>query len=385
MVFERFRGSPRVRFELIVALGVVTAAAACGSGSDTTGQNNTGGPQSGSQAAGSGNSPSSGSSTSGSSPQTSGSNVPGSGSSQASGSSGGGSGTSSMEMNSPDAMTPTVVDGSLPLPDVSAPPSCVKGQVKPEQVVMIGDSYMAAAFGNVGANIVADAHMAGALPAGKNYREFYVAGSSMNGSMGSNLNIPYEYNTEAKGNVADNNGLTVTNPKDIQVVIMDGGGNDVLINQRSCLMDATEAALMADTACQTAVSNAAATMDTLWKQMASDGVKQIVYYFYPHLNTAGGGFLTTPAPGVNLVDDEGALSYQKICCGSTFTPTASAPTCTGNAPGIQCTYVDTRPAFEGKVAQYINGGLDNVHPNAMGSMVIANLVWAAMVQNCVAQ
>ena len=293
-----------------------------------------------------------------------------------------------MEMNSPDAMTPALVDGSLPLPDVSAPPSCMKGQVKPEQVVMIGDSYMAAAFGNVGANIVADAQKAGALPAGKNYREFYVAGASMNGSVGTTLNIPYQYNTEAKGNTADNNLLTVTNPKDIQVVIMDGGGNDVLINQRSCLTDATEAALMADTACQMAVTNAAATMDTLWKQMATDGVKQIVYYFYPHLDPAGGGFLPGPptgAPGVNLVDDEGALAYQKICCGSTFTPTVSAPTCTGNAPGIQCTYIDTRPAFEGKVAQYINGGTDHVHPNAMGSMVIANLVWAAMVENCVAQ
>jgi hypothetical protein len=278
-----------------------------------------------------------------------------------------------------------LVDGSVPLPDVSAPPSCMKGQVTPDQVVMIGDSYMAASFGNVGANIVADAQKAGSLAAGKNYREFYVAGASMNGSMGTDLNIPYQYDSEALVNKADNNLLTVTNPKDVQVVIMDGGGNDVLINQRSCLSDATEAALMADTACQNAVTNAAATMDKLWKEMATGGVKHIVYYFYPHLDTAGGGFLPTPAPGVNLVDDEGALAYQKICCGSSFTPTAANPTCTGNAPGTQCTYIDTRPAFEGHVADYIKGGADHVHPTATGSMVIANLVWTAMVQGCIAQ
>jgi hypothetical protein len=376
MLLERFRGSPRVRFELIVALGAVTAAAACGSGPDTTGQNNTlGGPQSGSQAAGSGNSPSSGSSTSGSSPQTSGSN-PGSGSSQASGSSGGGSGTNSMEMNSPDAMTTTGGDAIAPLPDVSAPPSCVKGQVTPSQVVMLGDSYMAATNGNVGANIVADAQKAGALPAGKTYREYYIAAASLNNSSGQ-LNIPYQYNTMAKTDV------TVTNPKDIQVVIMDGGGNDVLINSRGCLSDATTAALMADTVCQAAVTGAGNTMETLWKQMATDGVKHIVYYFYPHLDTNGGVLLPTPAPGVDLVDDEGAANYQKLCCGASFTPTVQNYSCTGDAPGTTCTFIDTRPAFEGHQVDWIQA--DKVHPNAMGSTTIANLTWDAMVANCIAQ
>ena len=37
----------------------------------------------------------------------------------------------------------------------------------------------------------------------------------------------------AKGDVA------VSNPKDIKVVVMDGGGNDVLIDQQSCLTDKT--------------------------------------------------------------------------------------------------------------------------------------------------
>jgi hypothetical protein len=264
----------------------------------------------------------------------------------------------------------------LPLPDVAAPPSCMKGQVTPSEVVMLGDSYMAATNGNVGANIVADAQMAGALPAGKTYREYYIAGAAVNNGAGQ-LNIPYQYDSMAKVDA------TVANPKDIKVVIMDGGGNDVLIDQRSCLTDANMAALQADTACQNAVMNAGNAMEKLWKEMATDGVKQIVYYFYPHLDTAGGGFLTTPAPGVNLVDDEGATAYQKLCCGSSFTPTTTNNTCTGNVLGLQCTFIDTRPAFEGHATDWIQA--DKVHPNPMGSMEIANMTWAAMVANCVAQ
>jgi hypothetical protein len=260
---------------------------------------------------------------------------------------------------------------------------CTKGQVTPSQVVMLGDSYMDKNFGNVGANIIAAAQQAGSLPAATNYREYYLAAAAMNNGAGQ-LNIPYQYDTMAKGDVA------VANPKDIKVVVMDGGGNDVLIDQQSCLTDKTQAIQMADTACMNAVTNTVARTKMLWQEMATDGVKQIVYYFYPHLDPAGGGYLTTPAPGVNLIDDYSAPLYQQICCGSSFTPTTQAPSCTGTAPGTQCTFVDTRPSFNGHSGAAGEPGpdyilSDHVHPNAMGSVVIADLTWNAMVANCVAQ
>jgi hypothetical protein len=248
---------------------------------------------------------------------------------------------------------------------------------------MLGDSYLDKSFGNVGANIIADAQQAGSLPTGTTYREYYLAGAAMNNGLGQ-LNIPYQYDTMAKGDLA------VANPKAIQLVIMDGGGNDVLIDQQSCLTDANQAAQMADTACMNAVTNTVARTKTLWKEMATDGVKQIVYFFYPHLDPAGGGLLPTPSPGVNLIDDYSAPLYQQICCGSSFTPTAQAYTCTGNAPGTQCVYIDTRPAFSGHSGALGEPGpdyilSDHVHPNAMGSVVMANLVWDAMVKNCIGQ
>jgi lysophospholipase L1-like esterase len=248
---------------------------------------------------------------------------------------------------------------------------------------MIGDSYLDPNYGNVGPNIVAAAQKAGALAAGTKYREYYLAGAAMNNGAAS-LNIPYQYDTNAKGD------FSVPNPKDILLVIMDGGGNDVLIDQQSCLTDPTSAAQMADVPCMNAVTNTVARTKALWQEMAGDGVKQIVYFFYPHLDPAGGGLLPTPSPGVNLIDDYSAPLYQQICCGSSFTPTATAYSCSGNAPGTKCTFVDTRPAFQGHSGAFGEPGpdyilADHVHPNATGSVVIANLVWDTMVANCIGQ
>ncbi len=371
----------RGRSGLFMAMGALVTVVACGCGSDTGGQP-LGGPGGGDESS-SGASSGSGSSTSSSGGTTSGGSS--GGSSSGTEQRQGGEGDDASAPGSPDAMTAPVIgpDGASTLPVGTPPATCEKGQVKPAEVVMIGDSYMDKSFGNVGANIIAAAQMAGSLAAGTTYREYYLAGAAVNNGAGQ-LNIPYQYETMAKGDVA------VAMPKDIKVVVMDGGGNDVLIDQQSCLTDKTSAAQMADTACMNAVTNTVARMQKLWQEMATDGVKQVVYYFYPHLDPAGGGLLPTPAPGVNLIDDYSAPQYQKICCGSSFTPTTQAPTCTGNAPGLQCTYIDTRPAFNGHSGAAGEPGpdyilSDHVHPNAMGSVVIANLTWNAMVANCVAQ
>ena len=371
--------SPRAFLALIVSVGIVAAAEGCGSssaGSDPAGQDN------GTSSSGSGSSSGTGSSGASSSGGSSSNSGPSS-----SGTSSSGNNPSPGDEASQDASSPLRTNdaGETIAPDgaVNPPSVCMKGMVTPNQVVMIGDSYLDPAYGNVGPNIIADAQMAGALPAGMSYRKYYVGGAAMNnGAL--TLNIPYQYDTSAKGDIA------VANPKDIKVVVMDGGGNDVLIDQRSCLTDATSAAQMADMPCMTAVANTVARTSSLWKEMAADGVKQIVYFFYPHLDPGGGGLLTTPAPGVNLVDDYSAPLYQKVCCGSSFTPTATNYTCTGNAPGTQCTFVDTRPAFTGHSGAVGEPGpdwiqADHVHPDPAGSTALASLVWDTMVAKCVAQ
>jgi hypothetical protein len=177
------------------------------------------------------------------------------------------------------------------------------------------------------------------------------------------------------------NDISVAHPKDIKVVIMDGGGNDVLIDNQNCMTDSMPPP--GDTACATAIQGTIDRAKSLLMEAASDGVKQIVYFFYPHLDPAGGGILPTPAPQVNATLDYAYPLAEQVCCGSSFTSTATNYSCSGNATGAQCIFIDTRPAFEGHIADYIKS--DHVHPTPAGSQVIADLIWAAMQKYCVAQ
>ena len=253
------------------------------------------------------------------------------------------------------------------------PAGCVTGQVTANQVVMIGDSYLDPAYSNAALDLFANAQMAGSLPANTTYRHYYQGGAAMNnGSL--QFNIPYQYENEA---LTD---LSVMNPATIDTIIMDGGGNDVLIDDQSCLTSGPPG----NTGCVTEIQGVVTRATSLLQEMAGKGVKHIVYFFYPHLDPAGGGLLPTPAPDVNVTLDYAYPLAEQLCCGTTFTSTATSYTCSGNTTGTQCVFIDTRPAFEGHVADYIKT-TDHVHPTPAGAQVIANLIWATMMNNCIAQ
>ena len=73
---------------------------------------------------------------------------------------------------------------------------------------MLGDSYMD--IGHVGPTIQMDASAT--------YRTYYLAGAALNYGSGQ-LNIPYQFDS-----------MAVPASSDIKVVITDGGGNDILID-----------------------------------------------------------------------------------------------------------------------------------------------------------
>jgi lysophospholipase L1-like esterase len=225
---------------------------------------------------------------------------------------------------------------------------------------MIGDSYLDPLYSYAAADLFTDAQNAGALLASMTYRHYYQGGASMSsGSLG--FNIPYQYETEAMMDA------TVSNPSKIDTVIMDGGGNDVLINDRSCLTQAPPG----NTGCANTIQAVVTRSTSLLQEMGQNGVKNIVYFFYPHLDPNGGGLLPTPAPAVNATLDYAYPLAQQVC--------ASA-----QQYGAQCVFVDTRQAFDGHLADYISAS-DHVHPTPAGAKVIADLVWQAMVNHCIAQ
>lgn len=221
------------------------------------------------------------------------------------------------------------------------------------EVVMIGDSYFALSettsppAGEITEHLQGLATAAGALAAGDTYRHYYASGANLatNYSGSTIPPIPTQFASAVSAN------------PDIKYVIMDGGGNDILLENTSCILAAATTPI-SDT-CKSAVQNALTAATTLFQSMKTAGVEKIVYFFYPHLPT-------TRFPSVNVMIDYAYPLVQAAC--------QSSP--------VPCEFIDTRPAFNGNDASYI--GPDDIHPTTAGSDAIADLIWGMMKQDCVA-
>jgi hypothetical protein len=217
---------------------------------------------------------------------------------------------------------------------------CMMGSAEPSQVVFIGDSYPAAGataggIGGIQAQIEKRAVEAGALGDGEHYRNYYIGGTRF-----LNDTIQSQWTTAKQDN------------PDIKVVLMDGGGNDVLQGMEGCFIFNNPM----DQVCIDVVERSTAAAGALMEQMKQDGVTDIVYFFYPEVPLA---------PGHSMFDEP----YAREGCESFTSPLA-------------CHFVSTLAAFSGH-ADYIGG--DGIHPTPAGQVVIGDLMWDSMVANCVAQ
>jgi hypothetical protein len=237
--------------------------------------------------------------------------------------------------------------------------------VTDQEVVMLGDSYMD--LGNVGPTLMKDA-------GNRTFRHYYLAGAAMNYEA-LNLNIPYQWDTSALGDA------TVSKPTDVKVVIMDGGGNDILINNSGCLTTP----LAGDTTCHNAIMGTLNRSQQLMMDMSSKGVQHIVFYFYPDLDPKVSGHQ----------DADVWLDYTyplaaATCCGSGNVPASGDLSCHGQVTSTtDCTWIDTRPEFVGHNDSSMGSAYwfmsDNIHPIQPGADAIAAKVWAKMQAYCVAQ
>jgi hypothetical protein len=237
------------------------------------------------------------------------------------------------------------------------------GKVQPSEVVMLGDSYMDPSFGNVGPTLMTIAN--------KTWRPYYLGGASINGGDGQ-FNIPYQFYN-----------MAVTDNPDIKVIVMDGGGNDLLLNNRQCLTTP----VMGDTACHMVISDVVAKAQMLLNDMPNHGVQDILYLFYPHIDTTT---IYTGPDSNDWLDYAYPLAAQ-ACCGSGAQPAGAADlTCHGTpVAGVNCTFIDTRPEFVGHndstmMSEYWLDGF-GIHPNKQGAQVIANKMWTQMQKYCIAQ
>jgi hypothetical protein len=223
-------------------------------------------------------------------------------------------------------------------------PPCMKN---PSQVVQIGDSYM-----NWGTHTFpADLNAA----AGVTFRPTNAIGGYSMGSGGIGL-IPPEFDTAL---AADPN---------IIAVVMDGGGNDVLIpsiGRPDCKNMANAGTVPG---CQAIVTDALAAADKLMTKMVASGVHDAIYFFYPHVPepTALGG----SNPNAML---DYALPIVKAFCDGVNAKVG------GKA---NCWFLDTVPIFAGHSDWFAAG---DIHENSTGSKAITQGIVDLMKAHCIAQ
>jgi hypothetical protein len=220
------------------------------------------------------------------------------------------------------------------------PSPCLK---KGSQVVFIGDSYINydVAHTLLSTLIEQRAVKDGALMQGDHYRNYAVPGTALAADNILGM-IPPQWD------------MAVADDPDIKFVIMDGGGNDVLIDNMQCLAAGSDK----DPGCQMVVANTLKVGTALINKIKAAGVSDGIYFFYPHV----------PAGGDDINDY--ALSMLKDSQAALATPTFH-------------TYVlDLIPIFDGH-ADWIAD--DGIHANDTGENVIADNIWKIMKDNCVAQ
>jgi hypothetical protein len=217
----------------------------------------------------------------------------------------------------------------------------------PKQVISIGDSYM----NWVSHTFPQDLDAA----AGVTFRPTYAIGGTAMGSGGIGL-IPAQFDT------------ALTQDKDIILVVMDGGGNDVLVpalGRPDCKNMANAAT---DPGCQQIVTDALTAAETLMNKMLAAGVRDVIYFFYPHVpapTPIGGSY-----PNVML---DYALPKVKAFCDGVAAKTQGKG---------YCWFVDTVPLFAGHPEYFAAG---DIHENSAGSKVIAKAVVDMMKAKCVGQ
>ena len=199
--------------------------------------------------------------------------------------------------------------------------TCVKGQTKGSDVVIMGESFYAISPQYIQNRIQDNARKAGSLGASDKYRNVAVSGQNMN------------YIATTEWTNATQGGATT------KWIIMDGGGIDCLSGN----------------SCPTCMS----TFKTLLGKMATAGVQEVIYTRYPEPGAPPGS-----NSSLKMCLDGFQPGMQQVCEGST-------------AP--KCHWVDLRPVW------VTGDTTDGLHPTQSGGDHVGDLIWSEMVKECFAQ
>jgi len=200
--------------------------------------------------------------------------------------------------------------------------TCMKGTTKGNQVLFIGESFIAAS--SIPEETTKLARAAGSLGANESYVDKSVSGTWIGN--GASNSIPNQYKNNSNG---------------VRFVLMNGGGNDCWQGGQASH--------------RTAALNAA---KTLFTDMGKNGVEKVVYFFYP--DPIGSQFNNLKAC-LDVLRPE-----MKSLCDSQTSP--------------KCYWVDLRETWNGH-PEYTS---DGIHVAGPGNAPTAAAIFKSMQANCVA-
>ncbi|MET0285205.1 MAG: hypothetical protein ABW352_12075, partial [Polyangiales bacterium] len=113
---------------------------------------------------------------------------------------------------------------------------------------------------------------------------------------------------------------------------------------------------------------AIAAADKMLEQASKDGIRDVVYFFYPHV--PNGTLLGGPNPNAML--DHALPQVKKFCDGVEAKTNGKT----------RCTFIDMVPVFEGHDDWFFPG---DIHETTPGSQAMTKEIWRVMKDKCIAQ
>jgi lysophospholipase L1-like esterase len=161
--------------------------------------------------------------------------------------------------------------------------------------------------------------------------------------------------------------------KDIKFILMDGGGNDILICDAGkfpgCNTQCNKAGSSSVQICKDIVNQASAAAEQMLEKESGSGIKDIIYFFYPHIPSNNGGFS-------EILDY--SLPIAKQQCDGVLAKTNGKTT---------CHFIDFVPIFQaaGGDRNPANFAADGIHPSQAGQDMMAKEINRVMKEQCIGQ
>lgn len=213
---------------------------------------------------------------------------------------------------------------------------CNPPEVTKPCVVMLGDSIF---------------HLSSEGPdlfelAGDTYRTYYIGGAQLVGGPIKTIEQQYYDARDDDPN--------------IRTIIMDGGGNDILIGANAICSAGYGTALSAE--CHAEMDTVLAAAERMFEIAVADGVENVIFQGYYYVRPERLWQVTDEfqEKGIALVNELNA-----------------------RYPDVNIVYVDPRPHFERGGTDHLR--IDGIHPSPEAAGKLAQLVWDAMKTNDIEQ